>query len=134
MPTKRRFHLPNREWSKIIRFNGVDYLLSSLFDRDFDFNKEYTDSLEFDFDSAYNKEVARKKRLEMQRRKSKRVVEDFFDNLDDIDDVVDDIDATDEYQFVLTTKDGGTRYVNSSKDVIKNKIFALFVQLLVVDD
>lgn len=67
---KRRFHLPNREWSKIIRFNGSDYLLKSLYDDDFDFDNEYKKDLDFDFDSEYL--VQRKKIIKMLKKLQKR--------------------------------------------------------------
>lgn len=71
--TKRRFHLPNREWSKIIRFNGADYLLKSLYDDDFDFDNEYKKDLDFDFDSEYLKERQKliRKLLRLQKKEKK---------------------------------------------------------------
>lgn len=54
--SKRKFHLPNREWTKIIRFNGSDYLLRSLFDDDFDFDAEVQKDMSFDFDAEYRKD------------------------------------------------------------------------------
>lgn len=136
MHTKRRFHLPNREWSKIIRFNGVDYLLSSLFDRDFDFGTEYKKSLDFDFDDEYEKEQSRKKRLLKKTPKlNHRVVEDFFDDFDlDNEEGIGEVSVLDDYNFIINTKEGETVEVSSSKDPIKNRIFGTLVQLIVVDN
>ena len=40
-----KYHLPTKEVTRIVRFNGKDYLLSSLYD----------DAVEFDFDKEYEK-------------------------------------------------------------------------------
>lgn len=134
MPNKRRFHLPNREWSKIIRFNGVDYLLSSLFDRNFDFGAEYKKSLDFDFDGEYDKNIVRQKKLFRKPQKlNHRVVEDFFDEIDLEDELIDDADVL-SIQFMVNTKDGDYREIESSKDPIKNKIFASLIQLIILND
>ena len=46
----KRRHLPSREWSKIVRFNGRDYLMKSVYDR--------STELDIDDDEVWNREHA----------------------------------------------------------------------------
>ena len=76
-----RYHLPNKEFSKIVRFNGRDYILRSVYD----------DTQDFNFDDEIDRIKNARTEINMKRipwftvqRKTRRINEDFFDDMDNI--------------------------------------------------
>lgn len=113
---RRRIHMPSSEWSKIVRFNGRDYLMKSVYDR----NTE----LDIDDDELWNREHA--------------INEDFFDDFGE-DLLVNNqksakqkvIEGSD---YPMMTASGDVFDVSMSDDEIKNAIFHLIVNFVTVYD
>lgn len=129
--SKTIIHLPKREFKKIVRFNNHDYLLQSVMDND-----------EYDYDDSFDKEL--KKRFVTHtvlddvpwyrnlHRHSRRIVEDFFDDMDDISSEMDDEigDDVENGSYYINLDNGKSVEIELSEDPIKNAIFFLLVNFV----
>lgn len=125
-----KYHLPSKEFSKIVRFNGRDYILHSVYD----------DTQEFNFDDEIDRITkARRTEIDMNtipwfrvQRKIRRINEDFFDDMDDIEQEIEiKQDDSNLYNFTIYDKDNNSVSVKLSEDNTKNAIFYLYINFIV---
>jgi len=125
-----KYHLPSKEFSKIVRFNGRDYILHSVYD----------DTQEFNFDDEIDRITkARRTEIDMNtipwfrvQRKTRRINEDFFDDMDDIEQEIEiKQDDSNLYNFTIYDKDNNSVSVKLSEDNTKNAIFYLYINFIV---
>lgn len=126
-----KYHLPSKEFSKIVRFNGRDYILHSVYD----------DTQEFNFDDEIDRITKASTEIDMNtipwfkvQRKTRRINEDFFDDMDDIEQEIEiKQDDSTLYNFTIYDKDNNSVSVKLSEDNTKNAIFYLYINFIVFD-
>lgn len=128
--------MPSKEITRIVRFNGKDYLLSSLYD----------DAVEFDFDKEYDKSNNNEKTEKLPWfdkviRHSQRINESFFDDsenfFDDVESIENVLNSQDDdinNYYIVYSESGERLEVSLSEDTIKNAVFFLFINFMVISN
>ena len=135
----KRLNRQTREFSKVIRMNNKDYFLHSVYDGEAEI--EYDDKFERELKKAFLThtvfdEVPWYKNI---RKRPKRLVEDFFDDFDDITQEIvnqeeDVLDDPYNNSYFVNLENGENVEVHFSDDNIKNAIFYLLVNFMVISD
>ena len=138
----KRRHLPQSEWSKILRFNGKDYLMKTVYDK--------SSELDIDDDEQWNAEHSLETNdieksmisvndlpwMKQVPSGTKRINEDFFDDFGE-DVLVNNQKSAkqkviERSDYPMLTADGEAFDVEMSSDEIKNAIFHLIVNFITV--
>ena len=131
-----KYHLPTKEVTRIVRFNGKDYLLSSIYD----------DAVEFDFDKEYEKtkKTEKPERLpwfDKAFRQSRRINESFFDDesenfFDDVESIENALSQDNDVNnyYVIYNASGERMEILLSEDNIKNAVFYLFINFMIISN
>ena len=129
-----KYHLPTKEVTRIVRFNGKDYLLSSLYD----------DAVEFDFDKEYEKTKKTEKTehlpwFDKVFRQSRRINESFFDDenfFDDVESIENALSQDNDINnyYVIYNASGERIEILLSEDNIKNAVFYLFINFMIISN
>ncbi len=136
-------HLPSREWKKVVRFNGRDYLMNTVYDK--------TSGLDFDDDELWNNEhslsnddyndcgisVNELPWMNISTSSRRPINEDFFDDFGEEllqDEETNVVDKIANNGYPVMTVDGELFDVDMSEDSIKNAIFTLIYNFISVSN
>lgn len=135
----KRFNLPTKEFSKVVRFNNKDYLLHSVYDGEPEI--EYDDKFERELKKVFltNTVFDEVPWYRNVHKRPRRLMEDFFDDLDDIAQEIvnqeeDILDDPSNNSYFINLENGENVEVHFSDDSIKNAIFYLLINFMVVSD
>ena len=126
--------MPSPEFKKLVRFNGRNYLMQSVYD----------DSVDFNFDKECDKQnhmtgipvLDRLPWFDHAVRRSRKVNESFFEDIEDIDDAITQAEEETIVKnvYVVHKENGERMEIELSNDSIKNAVFYLFINFTVIDN